>query len=62
MKITIHQQGNYETSDGYDLIINEIWYGKDERIDFEVRGKLYSRTREQFEQALRDKKIVKIPN
>jgi hypothetical protein len=60
MKVTIHQQGNYETSDGYDLTIKDIWYGANERIDFEVRGKLYSRTRKQFEQALIDKKIIKV--
>lgn len=60
MKITIHQQGNYETSDGYDLTITEIWYGNKPRIEFEVKGKLFSRTREQFEQAIRDEKIIKV--
>jgi hypothetical protein len=62
MKVTIHQQGNYETSDGYELIIKDIWYGSSPRVEFVVRGKLYSRTREQFEQAIIDGKIVKVLN
>jgi hypothetical protein len=62
MIVTIHQQGNYETSDGYELIIKDIWYGSSPRVDFIVKGKLFSRTREQFEQAIRDEKVIKVIN
>jgi hypothetical protein len=62
MIITIHQQGKYQTSDGYDLTITDIWYGNNPRVEFVVKGKLFSRTREQFEQAIRDEKIIKLLN
>ena len=62
MKVTIHQQGNYETSDGHELIIKDIWYGSAPRVEFQVKGKLFSRTREQFEQAIREGKVIKLIN
>jgi hypothetical protein len=62
MIVTIHQQGNYETSDGYELIIKDIWYGSSPRVEFVVKGKLFSRTREQFEQAIREGKVIKLIN
>ena len=59
--MNIYQNGNYETSDGYEITIIDLWYGANPRVDFEVRGKKHTRTREQFEDAIRDKKIVKVP-
>ena len=62
MRVTIHQKGKYKTSDGHELIIKDIWYGSAPRVEFTVKGKLFSRTREQFEQALIDQKIIKLLN
>ena len=62
MRVTIHQKGKYKTSDGHELIIKDIWYGSAPRVEFTVKGKLFSRTREQFEQAIREEKIIKVLN
>lgn len=56
--MNIFEQRKYKTSDGHELKIIAIWYGALPKIEFEVKGKIHIRSRADFENAIRDKKII----
>jgi hypothetical protein len=59
MEIRILKQGAYETDKGERIKIIEIWYGANPRIVFQIGDTVYTRSREIFEDGIRNNKIIK---
>ena len=59
IKVPIYEQGIYESSKGEAIKILEMWHGAKPRIKFQMGDTIYTRSREVFEEGLREGKIIK---